>query len=116
MFLSSEFTKKFHGEVPYFCTYLNFLEHIVGLVERSLHAKNQLDPSNQFNTTPNCDRHRHRHRRTVGHRAIASVGPTGNRRVYKGFCPLNYISKIPFLPFYSRTDCLSVRADSQTFH
>ena len=37
------------------------------LSERSLLAKNQLDPAIHFNRTPTCDRHRH------GHRSIAST-------------------------------------------
>ena len=32
------------------------VKYSVGLVERSLHARNQLDPSNHFNRTPTCDK------------------------------------------------------------
>jgi len=31
------------------------LKHAVGRVKRSLHAKNQLDSSNHFDTIPACD-------------------------------------------------------------
>jgi len=71
-FLSPEFTKKTsRGKYPYSVHTWISLKHSVGLVERSLHAKTQLDPSNHFNRTPTCDRHRHR--QTDGHRAIAST-------------------------------------------
>jgi len=48
-------------EVPLFWRYWISLKHNAGLVERSLHAKNQLGPSRHFNRTSACDRHKHRH-------------------------------------------------------
>ena len=45
------------------------LHHSVGLVEKSLQAKKQINPSTSFDRTPTCDRQTDSHR----HRAIAST-------------------------------------------
>ena len=53
------------------------LKHSVGLVERSLRAKNQLDPFIHFDRTPTCDRqtdtHTHTHTHKHGHRLLPSL-------------------------------------------
>ena len=71
---SPQFRKKFHVEVPlFFVDICITLKHSVGLVERSLHAKNQINPSIPFDRTPTCDRQTQTQGRSYSTRAsIAS--------------------------------------------
>jgi len=63
---------------PYFWRYLNFLQHSVGQVEGSCHAKDQLDSFGRFDRTQTCDRHRHR---VIASTVLASLGNKCN--IYK---------------------------------
>ena len=72
-FLGPEFGTEFRREVRLF-----FVDTWISLeysVERSLHAKNELDPSNRFDGTPTCDRQTDRHKAIASTRdSIASRG------------------------------------------
>ena len=79
-FLSPESEIKFHREVPLFLEVPKFRNPSVGEVEGSLHAKNQLDSSSRFDTTPACDGQTDRHTTTA---SIASRGKSANYECYK---------------------------------
>jgi len=53
-FLSPDFRAKFQRKQPYFRRHLNFLKHSARLVERSLHATNQINAFIPF--VVECDR------------------------------------------------------------
>jgi len=70
---------KVPGKYPYFRVTQISLQHSIGYVEGSLHAKNQLNPLRRFNRTPTCDGHTTQtHTQTKGHSiyraSIASHG------------------------------------------
>jgi len=69
-FLSPEFRKSSRGSTVIFVDTVS-LKYSVGLVERSLYVKRQINPSVHFEGTPTCDRHTATDRR--GHTVTAST-------------------------------------------